>query len=694
MKRILIFYTYTLLCILPFAGMSQTVNFLKLVDDYSTTSGGVPVSINVLINDINLYPDTIIIQKIETYNPILGFCEKTDSVLVYCPYHNHPSGIDSVKYYVEAKTEIDSAYLYILIKNSHAYDSLTINNINAGVNACGLLFNRMGYAEYKNSTNWDDLYIRSHFEVPKGSGKNTIFSSLLWIGGIYNDTVYMAAEFSRFRGFDFWSGPVSDIYDLSYLHKWNRVWQLSLDTIEYHLLHYNDNGYIVPENILTWPGNGNVQYGQEEKLAPFFDQNNNDFYEPVLGDAPLIRGDEAIFFIYNDDKYIHADSEGRKMQLEFHAMVYGFNDIDSVLNNTVFVHYDIYNRSNRDYDSTFLGIYTDIDIGYNWDDYVGCDVEGGYYYGYNGYPVDGDGGPGTYGAKPPAQSINILGGPHIDPDGLDNFDGGCDMSINGMNFGDGIVDNERMGMTGFLCFISSGIWHKDNKKYKMNYYNYLKGILMDGTHMLYGGNGDTATGGVGPECKFMYPWDSDSCNWGTDGQIPNGGYTQNGFYWNESSIGNQPHERHVLGMMGPFTFISGEKQELDIAYVFARDYQSNNPLASLNKLKDYNLLLKAMTGNNHILELPEYNVGIQENQITKKTLQIYPNPATDIIVLVAEIESQVQAVIKSIQGSTVLECNLNSGLNHNINISKLAKGMYIITIYTRNEFYVGKFVKY
>lgn len=73
-----------------------------------------------------------------------------------------------------------------------------------------------------------------------------------------------------------------------------------------------------------------------------------------------------------------------------------------------------------------------------------------------------------------------------------------------------------------------------------------------------------------------------------------------------------------------------------------------------------------MTGNNHILELPGYNVGIQENQITRKTLQIYPNPATNVIVFTAEIESSGQVVIKSIQGSTVLECNLNSGLNHNI----------------------------
>ena len=50
------------------------------------------------------------------------------------------------------------------------FDSLNINNINARINANGNLF-------------WD-LVSKSKFEVPKNTGKTSIFNSTLWIGGL------------------------------------------------------------------------------------------------------------------------------------------------------------------------------------------------------------------------------------------------------------------------------------------------------------------------------------------------------------------------------------------------------------------------------------------------------------------------------------------------------------------------------
>ena len=31
-----------------------------------------------------------------------------------------------------------------------------------------------------------------------------------------------------------------------------------------------------------------------------------------------------------------------------------------------------------------FGAFTDIDLGNAFDDYIGCNVQGGFYYGYNG----------------------------------------------------------------------------------------------------------------------------------------------------------------------------------------------------------------------------------------------------------------------------------------------------------------------
>jgi len=36
--------------------------------------------------------------------------------------------------------------------------------------------------------------------------------------------------------------------------------------------------------------------GQSEKIAPFYDNNNDGIYDPMAGDYPQIKGDQALFF--------------------------------------------------------------------------------------------------------------------------------------------------------------------------------------------------------------------------------------------------------------------------------------------------------------------------------------------------------------------------------------------------------------
>jgi hypothetical protein len=571
----------------------------------------------------------------------------------------------------------------VTVLNRHLGDSLTINNINAGFSARGLHF-------------WDleteNTYLK--FEVPKGSGNRSIFSNSLWVGGMNDDTLYFAGERYTQNGKDFWTGPISENYQQADIVKYG-VWKLNKSDIDYHISHYTYPDYEPIEAILTWPGNGNTALGQAAQLAPYFDNNSDGMYNAYDGDIPLIRGDQSLYFIYNDGQDIHTESLSQALNVEIHGNAFAFdNPEDSVLFNTVFVHYDIYNRSSKTYNNTCFGIFTDIDLGDAYDDYVGCNVEGGYYYGYNGDDVDGNGGPGSYGSKPPAQSVTIIGGPYMDEDGNDNPAGGCDESINGLNFGDGITDNERFGMTGFASIFNS-FGPTGDPQIAPEYYNYLRGIWKDGIHMSYGGNAHPVYGAVGPDCNFMFPWDSDECNWGTNEQVPNGGFNQNGYFWNEYTSGNMPSDRRGLGVTGSFTFKPGDKQELDLAYVFARDYMSADTLASLTLLKERNSLLKEMVLNGGILKLPDYyNVGIEKGINFIQKLNLYPNPAGDFVYFDKNFNSNTQCVIYSSYGAKVFETILNQQNLQSINVSKLTKGIYVLKLISSNEMYFGKFLKY
>lgn len=131
--------------------------------------------------------------------------------------------------------------------------------------------------------------------------------------------------------------------------------------------------------------------------------------------------DQALFFIFNDVRDIHTESEGMPLGIEIHGMAYAYNlPGDSALWNTAFLHYDIINRSDTNYNETWISIWADTDLGFAGDDYVGCDVQRGAFYCYNGDTLDGSGEPGAYGEYPPAIGILFLGGPYLDPDNEDN----------------------------------------------------------------------------------------------------------------------------------------------------------------------------------------------------------------------------------------------------------------------------------
>ena len=433
-------------------------------------------------------------------------------------------GIDSVNYIIYDDGNpvmYDTATIYIFVKRPE-YETLNVNNVNAMLGLNSLFYNH--------------VYTISAFEVPKGSGSNTIFAANLWVAGKNQNSVFSSNEifghefdyghFNWQNKFNARSGPIMDatFYE-KYSYKWDRHWKITADEIDYHINNWNTGGYQPIDVIENWPAHGDINKGQAANLAPFIDNNNDGFYNPLDGDYPKIKGQQAVYFIYNDIRY-HPASDN-PMSIEVHSLAYAYNcPSDSAINNTVFLDYTIYNRSNLTYDSTYIGMWTDFDLGNASDDFVGCDIKRASYYVYNGDNNDENtGGVIGYGSHTPAQGVAFLKGAPKDNDGLDNpftqtiqdviDSSGTPYAGLGLGFGDDTIDNEYWGMEHFSFYNNSG-GPRGGPQNGQEYYNYLCGKWKDGSQMVWGATGHASSGGTVP-AKYIFPGNSDPLLYGTEG---------------------------------------------------------------------------------------------------------------------------------------------------------------------------------
>ncbi len=520
---------------------------------------------------------------------------------------------------------------------------LDINNIRARINTGGDM--------------WWDLPggIGAQYYIPKTGTATSMFSGSLWIGGLdINNQLKLAAIRYRQVGNDYWPGPLTTdgtaAVDQETCAKYDKHFLITRLEVDEFLGWWNSTnkaeeypGYSIPKSILEWPAHGDVAKLNSYYLAPFRDVDGDGEYDPNNGDYPyyditnelcpinfagdpsyipartmeedlteykvaltgsilvdqVIKGDQTLWWVFNDKGNTHTETQGAPIGMEVRAQAFGFATNDEI-NNMSFYSYEVINRSTFELTNTYFCPWVDTDLGYAWDDYVGCDVLRGLGYCYNGVAIDGSGEPESYGAQPPAIGVDFFQGPYIDPDGFDNprFTGDCSilgqgpnfevdqMAINGVNFGNGIVDDERYGMRRF-------VYHNNTSSnpattdpgVASEYYNFLRGIWKDNSLMLYGGtahNIDAAA--VGPICEFMFPGDSDPCNWGTKFQPPNGGYNQNGKYWTEEESGNEPGDRRFMQSAGPFTLKPGAVNYITVGIPWARA-ASGGPWASVELLR-------------------------------------------------------------------------------------------------------------
>lgn len=484
-------------------------------------------------------------------------------------------------------------------------NELSINNVRALIQTGGDM--------------WWDLVGVPQYEIPKESGKTSLFAGSLWLGG-RDASGQLKVAALRFRqvGMDFWTGPLNTVtaeIDPTTCDQWDVHFKSTRIAVDEFVTRQGEVDYTIPEFIKTWPAHGDPSKNEAAYLAPFMDVNGDGFYNYEDGDYPgydlsgnvdcqgqllNVYGDENLWWVFNDKGNIHTESGGQAIGMEIRAQAFSFATNDEV-NNMTFYNYELHNRSSFDLRDTYFGFWVDPDLGNAQDDYVGCDVERGLGFVYNGDEFDDDnsGRPG-YGANPPALGVDFFQGPFQDADGKDNClcenfadavaDDGIVYSGSGVGYGDGKVDNERLGMRAFL-YHNNDATATGDPRVQSDYYNFLRSIWRDNSRMVYGGTGhQNSSGAVQPlvEADFMFPNDTDPKGWGTGGDVQ--------APWTEVTAGNVPADRRFVQSAGPFGLAPGAVNNITVGVVWAQA-TSGGAAASVRAMKQADTKTQALFDN-------------------------------------------------------------------------------------------------
>jgi hypothetical protein len=425
---------------------------------------------------------------------------------------------------------------------------------------------------------WWDLVAQPRYEVPKvvdpANARHSLFAGSLWIGGIDGSGVLrIAAQTYRQSGNDFFPGPLNEdgTVERNDCNAWNRHFKINKAEIDAFRSDATRNLANYP-NVASWPGIATIKdkdgFPTSIPMAPFWDENNDQRYNPADGDYPLlfedlkdVVPDQMVFWVINDMGDIHTETKGEQIGVEIKVHAFAFSTTNEI-NDMTFYKYNVKNKSTNVLRNAYIGQWVDADLGFYNDDYVGCDTLRGLGICYNGTANDIPLTQG-YGLNPPAVGVDFFQGPLADPnDSLDNNK-------------DGRVDEEgeRWGMAKFIYY-NNDFSIIGNPEQATHFYGYLSGFWKNGAPVVddrpsNGGNGngfpDPGEQGVQPT-NYMFPdYPGRSCGFASPvGPNP----------WNEASSGNTPFDRRFIQSAGPFTLLPGAENEIVIGVVWARDREN------------------------------------------------------------------------------------------------------------------------
>jgi hypothetical protein len=525
---------------------------------------------------------------------------------------------------------------FILAQTPIVQRDLDINNVRATILTHGDMF-------------WDRVNQTAGYEYPKGSGLHSNFLTALWVAGYDQNTsnLHVASQTYRQSGSDYWPGPIDNGSQIDSITstKWDKLWKVNKSDIDQFLTIIPHTVFNTHPAILDWPANGNPyatdRFGAPlsitKNMAPFVDANLDGVYNALDGDYPNIKGEQALWWVFNDQKQ-HTESGGEKLNLEFKAMAYACNSIPALQNSTYYS-FDITNYNNAAFLQTRIGLFSCADLGYAFDDYIGVDTSRRLAFFYNGDFYDEV--PYGYDSNLTKHGLVLLNSPQ-----------------------DSVGYHSPLGSFAIIWNTFGPIGPPQN----------ITAI----NHFMRGHWGDGQ-----PFTK--------TCNARDSGSVTNfvfQGIPNDSNQWSEYQCQNTPHDRIILISTNDFTLLPGDTKNFTFAAINTPRAPHTFNITELQNVADAVM----MYPNGCISSSP----AIIKNYNLAESLLLHPNPTSGEMVL--RWNESYNDNIKSFQivnayGEIVQAPFQLSSSNIKFNISSLANGIYFINLKTNQESSTIRFYK-
>ncbi len=408
------------------------------------------------------------------------------------------------------------------------------------------------------------------FEWPKGSLRMACFTAGLSIGcGINGQYAQVMASFKG----EYAPG------------KWqNGLWTTNSD-FKMYTVRLGDNASNNPD-YANWYKM--VPYG-----APYKDVNNNGVYDDGIDYPGVPNAGQTIFECMGDgDTSQRSPGEGfgggvtnplLGAELHFTSWAYSYPGTEDIQ----FISYEILNKGPVKWDSTFMGVVVDPDLGDANDDYIGCDTTLNLGYCYNSDNNDGTGAPPSYGAAPPAFGMDYFRSP-----------------VNK-------ATNDTLGLTSFIFFTNTGSspppCESDPNGEPVPAYHMLQGLKKDRTPFMditqvppkitkytYSGDPETNLGWT------EYKGSMQNCNGQTTGTI--------------FSVNPAGDRRFIFNSGGlNFTVNPGDTQKIVVAQLVQRGNSNKNSVTMLKRLSSTAQLIY----DNNFNVTPQPTVPVVSQSVTQ-----------------------------------------------------------------------------
>jgi hypothetical protein len=415
------------------------------------------------------------------------------------------------------------------------------------------------------STNiWQDGYTDGNgnnpgFIYPKGSGIGAVYAAgLIW--GARADTGNGTGDI-RIGGSAYLSGLspgrlLDSLKPESPDLPKNRIYRVRLD-----IPPGNSSADISSE---TADGEGDPQaiYDQYHKDwtewpwqdgAPFDDKNKDGIYDPAI-DVPGVPGaDQTIWCVACDEPGpamwpYYSPSLGMEIQTTY----WGYRS-EGALGYMYFRRYVLINRNSFPYDSMYVALWADVDLGNAGDDLLGCDTTRSIGFVYNGQETDRAYSP----LPPPAVGFDFFQGPIVPGAPTDSA----------IFKGSRIHGKRNLPMTAFFANTNTSLdpVMKDPLEFSEEIYMYraLQGLLV------YTGE------------PFVDPTN------GLPTRYPFNGDPEKRTGWLDGTHGLTFGDRRMGVATGPFTMAPGDTQEIVVAEICAGAFLGCDRISAVGLLKFY-----------------------------------------------------------------------------------------------------------